>query len=111
MQCSRRVQEDADNRRSLYQQVKKPALRAAPTAAHVLLISGCQDNQLSLDGTRNGLFTQRLLESWNQGGFSGRSYPDLHRQILTSMPPQQTPNLFWATPVDTAFELQRPFTI
>ncbi|WP_345483022.1 hypothetical protein, partial [Actinopolymorpha pittospori] len=33
----------------------------------VLLISGCQDDQLSLDGQRNGLFTQTLRHVWNDG--------------------------------------------
>ena len=35
--------------------------------ASVILISGCQDNQLSLDGDRNGLFTQTLLGVWDDG--------------------------------------------
>ena len=33
--------------------------------ASLLLISGCQDNQLSLDGDRNGLFTEQLLAVWD----------------------------------------------
>jgi hypothetical protein len=47
----------------------------------VLLISGCRDNQLSLDGVKNGLFTQRLLETWSNGCFNG-NYRELHRQIV-----------------------------
>lgn len=103
--------EDAANRRDLYREAKAATRQATPPTASVLLISGCQDNQLSLDGTRNGLFTQRLLETWDQGAFSGVGYPDLHRQIVTLMPPQQTPNLLWATPADPVLEQQRPFTI
>ena len=30
-------------------------------------LSGCQDNQTSADGKRNGLFTQTLLEVWDAG--------------------------------------------
>ena len=101
---------DAERRRGAYRQVKAATRSATPPSASVLLISGCQDNQLSLDGARNGLFTQRLLETWNQGRFAG-SYVDLHRQILTLMPPQQTPNLFWATPPDPVLEQQHPFTL
>jgi hypothetical protein len=102
---------DATARRDLYRQVKSTTREVQPPSASVLLISGCQDNQLSLDGTRNGLFTQRLLETWNRGAFNGVGYPDLHRQIVAQMPPQQTPNLFWATPQNLEFERQRPFTI
>jgi len=36
---------------------KAPAVKAT-----VLLISGCQDNQLSADGDFNGLFTAQLLK-------------------------------------------------
>lgn len=82
-----------------------------PPQAFVLLISGGQDNQVCADGSRNGLFTQRLLEVWDQGRFNGVGYPELHRRIVSVMPPQQTPNLYWATPVDSRFENQRPFAI
>ena len=39
--------------------------------ANVLLLSGCQDNQTSADGKRNGLFTQTLLEVWDSGKYKG----------------------------------------
>lgn len=62
-------------------------------AASVLLISGCQDNQVSMDGDRNGLFTAKLLEVWNKGSFTG-TYYRLYKNILKRMPADQTPNLF-----------------
>ncbi|WP_100444721.1 caspase family protein [Glycomyces xiaoerkulensis] len=102
---------DARRREDLYQDVKESARAATPPSAHVLLVSGSQDHQLSLDGSKNGLFTQRLLETWDEGRFSGIGYPEFHRQIVELMPPQQIPNLFWATPADPRFENQRPFTI
>ena len=102
---------DRQAREQLYRAVKAATSEPTPPAARVLLISGCQDNQLSLDGRKNGLFTQRLLEVWSGGQFAGADYPALHRQILSTMPPQQTPNLFWATPRDPAFEAQYPFTV
>jgi hypothetical protein len=102
---------DVNQRREMYREVKLAAREADPPRAPVLLISGCQDHQLSLDGDRNGLFTQRLLETWDDGRFNGQGYPELHRRIVALMPPQQIPNLFWATPPDPKFELQRPFTI
>jgi hypothetical protein len=79
-------------------------------AASVLLISGCQDNQLSADGDFNGLFTSQLLRVWNNGAFKG-DYRKFHREILRRMPPDQTPNFFRAGMIDKQFEAQTPFTI
>lgn len=100
---------DAERRRQLYRDAKVAARAVPPGTASVLLISGCQDNQLSLDGTRNGLFTQRLREVWATG--AACTYPDLHRRIVALMPPQQTPNLFWAQGRTDEFENQRPLTV
>ncbi|HYG49568.1 MAG TPA: caspase family protein [Flavobacteriales bacterium] len=78
--------------------------------ASVLLISGCQDNQLSGDGASNGIFTGNLLKAWNNGGFMG-TYKSFHSQILTLMPPFQTPNYFYVGAANSVFESERPFTI
>ncbi|WP_223645119.1 caspase family protein [Corallococcus sp. EGB] len=62
--------------------------------ATVLLISGCQDNQLSSDGVYNGLFTSNLLRVWNGGKFKA-SYPTFHRRILRACrpsSPRRTPS-------------------
>jgi metacaspase-1 len=59
----------------------------------VVLISGCQDNQTSLDGEHNGAFTEQLLAVWNHGRFEG-NYAQLHAQVKARLPPTQTPNLF-----------------
>lgn len=82
----------------------------ADVAASVLLISGCQDNQLSLDGAVNGLFTEKLLQVWNNSAFAG-GYEQFWRRILELMPPDQTPNFYKVGREDPAFEAQRPFTI
>jgi metacaspase-1 len=58
----------------------------------VLLISGCQDEQTSLDGDRNGAFTGRLRAVWKDGRFEG-SYKALHEAIKKGLR-GQTPNLF-----------------
>ena len=59
----------------------------------VILISGCQDNQVSMDGDHNGAFTEALLQVWNHGAFSG-SYSSLHAKVRARMPATQSPNLF-----------------
>ena len=96
----------------LYADVQKshPAGEAADIDATVLLISGCQDNQLSLDGERNGLFTQQLLAVWNDGKWKG-SYPKFHKAIAARMPPSQSPNYNPVGAHDKPFEQQTPLTI
>jgi hypothetical protein len=78
--------------------------------ASVLLISGCQDNQLSSDGDFNGLFTAQLLRVWKNGAFKG-DYRKFHASIVRRMPPDQTPNYFCIGRTDLKFEAQKPFTI
>jgi hypothetical protein len=74
-----------------------------------ILISGCQDNQTSMDGDPNGAFTGALLQVWNNGGFVG-DYARFHKQIVMGLPASQTPNLF---PLGAAgrFLKQQPFRV
>lgn len=78
--------------------------------ASILLLSGCQDWQLSLDGTFNGLFTAKLLITWNNGSFIG-SYKAFHQYIAHIMPEDQKPNYYTIGALNTEFEEQNPFTI
>jgi hypothetical protein len=78
--------------------------------ATVVLISGCEDNQLSMDGNKNGLFTATLLKVWNDGKFKG-GYRQFRRDILAKMPPSQSPNYFTVGPQNRKFESQKPLTI
>jgi hypothetical protein len=89
-----------------------PKLREAvdEVQASALLISGCQDSQLSADGIFNGRFTGTLLEVWNGGKFKG-DYRRFHRVIKNQMPPDQTPNYYRVGKIDPNFESQIPFTI
>ncbi len=91
-------------------QTKVKKAKSATVKASVLLISGCQDNQLSADGTFNGLFTGNLLRVWSNGQFKG-NYTDFHKAILRLMPPQQSPNLFRDGSLNATFESQIPFTV
>ena len=78
-------------------------------APAVILISGCQDNQTSMDGNRNGAFTERLLAVWNHGKFNG-NYARFHATIKAGMRPTQTPNLFTLGSAG-AFLTQLPFQV
>jgi hypothetical protein len=99
--------------RVIYDEILKD--RALTTArdevkASVLLISGCMENQTAMDGAFNGLFTETLLRVWNGGKFRG-SHKKFWKKIVSLMPSDQTPNFFWASARDAAFERQTPFKI
>lgn len=98
--------------KKLYDQVQRdhPAGERVAIGASVLLISGCQDNQYSSDGDRNGAFTGTMKAVWSNGRFK-QGYRAFHKAIAQKMPPWQTPNYFRIGPTNLAFERQRPFTI
>src|SRR5690606_11135172 len=93
-----------DNNTPLYSGVKYLS-RAMnrPITASVLLISGCQDNQLSGDGSGNGTFTTALLKALNAPG-KQHSYKTLFNQIKSLMPPTQVPNYYFIGATNEAFE-------
>jgi hypothetical protein len=75
----------------------------------VVLISGCQDNQTSMDGAHNGAFTEALLKVWNHGAFKG-DYTAFHAKIRAGLPATQSPNLFVLGGA-AGFLKQAPFTV
>ena len=75
----------------------------------VILVSGRQDNQTSMDGEHNGAFTAQLLKVWNQGAFQG-NYANFHARIKARMPATQSPNLFTLGTAGV-FLAQKPFTV
>jgi hypothetical protein len=95
-----------------YDEIQKsvPPLESADVKASVILTSGCQDNQTSLDGDKNGLFTQNLLEVWDDGKFRG-GYRTFHKKIARAMPPWQSPNFFTVGAGPGKFATQHPFTV
>jgi hypothetical protein len=98
--------------RDEYDQIQKdnPTGDKTPVNASVILISGCQDNQTSMDGVNNGLFTGTLLKVWNNDQFKG-GYRTFCRRIVRLMPPIQTPNFFTVGAQNKTFEQQTPFAI
>jgi uncharacterized caspase-like protein len=78
--------------------------------ATIVLISGCRDDQLSLDGFSNGLFTENLLAVWKDGQWDG-PYSAFHEAIRSQMPDEQQPNYSRVGAANDAFEQQSPFTI
>lgn len=104
--------QDYKDRKSLYDGVQASVKAKGQTdlSASLVLISGCADSQLSGDGARNGVFTARLLDVWNNGKFKG-SYSGFHKNIVQGMPLDQVPQLSPAGDGSQAFLRQRPFTI
>jgi hypothetical protein len=102
---------DYQARKADYDQIQKnvKAFDQTDIGASVILISGCQDNQTSMDGEHNGAFTEQLLTVWEQGRFSG-NYASFHARIRSRLPPTQSPNLF-ALGDAAAFLAQSPFTV
>ncbi len=82
---------------------------AAKFDASLVLISGCQDNQTSMDGDHNGAFTEQVLNVWNQGRFVG-NYANFHARVRARMPATQSPNLFALGAAGT-FLAQTPFSV
>jgi hypothetical protein len=78
-------------------------------AASVILISGCQDNQVAMDGEHNGIFTEQVLHAWNHGAFTG-NYARFYAVIKAAMPQTQTPNLLTLGRV-AKFVAEEPFSV
>jgi hypothetical protein len=103
--------------------VEAPRVNASTPSAALLLISGCQVEETSLDttdsrGKPHGLFSSTLLDVWNNGGFTG-DYVTFHHQVAQQTNARsrqldrshpQNPNFFpLGDPVDTAiFSLSSP---
>jgi hypothetical protein len=80
-------------------------------AASVILLSGCQDNQLSMDGAFNGAFTGHLKTIWNGGAYR-HGYDQFVRDIRQAMAdPTQSPGIFRIGEDDPTFDAQTPFLI
>ena len=77
--------------------------------AAVILISGCQDRQTSMDGANNGAFTEQVLKVWSKGTYLG-NYSDFHQKVKKLLPTTQQPNLFLIGPTET-FVTQQPFSV
>jgi hypothetical protein len=99
-------------RATLYDAIrqKTPRREEVNVECSVILISACQDNQVAMDGTKNGLFTETLLKVWDTGRFTG-GYHHFRSEIAGCMPPTQSPKYMIAGHRERTFEHQRPFMI
>lgn len=89
------------HRRFYDELLARDAPRSAPDCT-VVLVSGCQDNQLSSDGPFNGAFTGSLLAVWSDGDFKG-GYPQLTKAVQAKLPSTQSPNFMLVGPANDGF--------
>lgn len=73
-----------------------------------LLLSACKDNQVAMDGGRNGLFTGTLKRIWAGGRYAG-SYAAAVQAARAAMPSYQTPGLMKVGATSTPIEWGRLF--
>jgi CHAT domain/SLOG cluster2/Caspase domain/TIR domain len=76
-------------------------------AASVVLLAACLEDRRTYETVTHGLFTQAVLEVWNQGEFHG-SQRAFHGAIQARF---QTATVFRVGQYNRAFEDARPFTI
>ena len=96
----------------LYRDIQNahPGSEKSKVQASILLISGCMDNQFSMDGEKNGAFTGMVKKVWAGGKFTG-TYRKFRDAIVSRMPDTQTPNYYVVGAVSATFEAQKPFTV
>ncbi|RSS79096.1 caspase family protein [Streptomyces sp. WAC06614] len=107
---SDKQQQLLDRDRELYADLQRQLKKNNGQAPDALLIGACQDNQVASDGAVNGLFTEKLLAVWDNGGFQG-GYRDFHRDIQKTMPAIQSPNFYTTGAPSPVFLDQKPFTV
>lgn len=76
--------------------------------ASLLVLAACDERGKTADGVPHGVFTQALIDIWNNGSFAG-NYVTFRNEI-ENRPPGQKPVLV-PEDADPIFKAQRPFTI
>ncbi|WP_036438301.1 caspase family protein [Mycobacterium sp. URHB0044] len=84
----------------------------ADVPAKVVLISGCRDEQTSMDGPGNGAFTYAFLQVWEKNGRDYRKgYKDLQLEVLGAIEnSDQEPQIFYYGEGVKAMLAQMPFS-
>jgi hypothetical protein len=101
---------DYHAREALYRSVKAAVANPPDVAASVVLISGCLDHQVAMDGVRNGAFTDAVLRTWNNGHYYG-SLPRFRDDVAKLLPSSQIPNYLRVGKTDLEWESRPPFTL
>jgi len=78
--------------------------------ASVRLLSGCQEDELSWEGSGNGRFTEALKKTYADGEFD-KDYNSFHCSIVELVKHKQTPNHAVLGVPNNDYDKQRPFKI
>lgn len=96
--------------RDQYVEIRRSVPRDATPSASLILLSGCQDNQESMEIDGHGVFTAALLDHFERPE-PNQTYRSLHTSISREMPPTQSPGLLTLGPAWQALVEQTPFEI
>jgi hypothetical protein len=99
------------NNQHFYDSLAASPLASIVVKCSVLLLSACQDDEITRDGPMNSVFTSALLATWDSGRYRGtyaRFRDEIKKRIANS---RQTPNYFTVGTPNPIFEAQTPFTI
>ncbi len=97
--------------RAFYDKLHKDAARLPPAATAdppTLLFAAAQENQLAYEVGQHGLFTEKLVEIWDEGRYKG-SWKALEARVRQKLPPFQSPGLSMRGPAQAMLG-ERPFT-
>jgi len=84
-------------------------LASADLAATLIVLAGAAEDQMAMDGRKNGAFTEALLSVWNNGKFNG-GYSDLVSAVRQKSSVSQQPQLYAYGPKETISAL-KPFRL
>ena len=91
-----------------------PTANPPATKAAVILLSACGASETTAEGLRNGVFTEKLLEVWNNGAFPGTYQvfrEEIQRALRNGRPPwTQSPVLVPVGSAGGSLKGARPFT-
>jgi metacaspase-1 len=90
-----------------------PGEKDIPVHASAILISGCQDDQTSMDIGTNGLFTLMVKQVWDHGHFNG-SHPDFYAAVqrkVQAFNSNQSPFFYIIGAPNDEFVQQKPYAI
>lgn len=91
---------------------RKPRIKLEGVKATVCLFSSSQEEQFSREKGKHGLFTQALLDVWDEAYYEG-NYAKFYQKIVARIPrhKEQTPNYLIGGPDNPYFKEGKPFCV
>jgi len=99
------VRESIQRNRDYFKKIQKtfPDGKNADMLSEVLLIAACQDNQVTFEGPKYGIFTGHVINVWNNGNFA--NYIDFFKLLnAVCATSRRTPRYFIPPGCNTVFD-------